>query len=115
MYHSSRSGVQRKGGGGGRTARPAPPLNPRLGENQTERKTTPELKAALVILRESFHGCKTSRIQARRKQFRVGLAKVGSSADGASIGPRGSGGMYPRKHLKFSFSRMHIWRIIREN
>ena len=52
--------------------------------------------------------------QAWRKQFRVGPAKIGSNADGAStLG--GSGGMHPQKILKFSFSKMRIWRILREN
>ena len=50
-------------------------------------------------------------IQARRKQFRVGPARIGSSAEGASI-LGGSGGMLPREILKFSFSKMHIWRIL---
>ena len=52
--------------------------------------------------------------QAGRKQFRVGLAKIGWSAEGASkLG--GSGSMLPWEILKFSFSKMHIWRILREN
>ena len=52
--------------------------------------------------------------QARRKQFRVGPAKIGWSAEGTSkLG--GSGGMLPREILKFSFSKIHIWRILREN
>ena len=52
--------------------------------------------------------------QARRKQLKVGTAKIGSSAEGAStLG--GSGGMLPREILQFSFSKMHIWRILWEN
>ena len=50
--------------------------------------------------------------QARRKQFRVGPAKIGSSAAGASTLER-SGGMLPRKILKFSLFKMHIWRLKR--
>ena len=52
--------------------------------------------------------------RARRKQFRIGPAKIKSSAESAStLG--GSGGMLPRKILKFIFSKMCIWRILREN
>ena len=47
--------------------------------------------------------------QARRKQFRVGPAKIGSSAEGATtLG--GSGGIVRREILKINFSKMHIWR-----
>ena len=53
-------------------------------------------------------------VQARRKQFRVSPAQTVSSAEGASrLG--GSGGMLPREILKFSFSKTHILRILREN
>ena len=38
--------------------------------------------------------------QARRKEFRVGPAKIGASTLG------GSGGMLPREILKFSFSKI---------
>ena len=53
--------------------------------------------------------------QAWWKEFRVSLVKIhgGSSAKGAStLG--GSGGMLPQKILKFSFSKMHVLRILRE-
>ena len=53
-------------------------------------------------------------LQARGKQLRVGPAKIGWTVEGASkLG--GSGGMLPREILKFSSSKMHIWRIRREN
>ena len=52
--------------------------------------------------------------QARWKQYRVGPTKIGSSAEGAGT-LEGSGGMLPRENLKFSFSKIHIWRILREN
>ena len=52
--------------------------------------------------------------QARRKKFRVAPAKIGSSTEGTgTLG--GSGGMLAQEVLKFSFSKMHIWRILREN
>ena len=67
---------------------------------------TDELMDELFTLTWSF--------QARRKQFRVGPAKIGWTAEGASkLG--GSGGMLSREILKFSFFKMHIWRILREN
>ena len=47
--------------------------------------------------------------QARRKQLRVGPAKIESNANGAST----LGG--PGEILKFSFSNIHIWRILGEN
>ena len=50
--------------------------------------------------------------EARRKQFRVGPAKIGSSAAGASI-LGGSGGMVPLEILKISLFKMHIWRLKR--
>ena len=56
--------------------------------------------------------------QARRKQFRVGPAKIDWTAKGASKlegGGGGGGGMLPWEILKVSFSKMHIWRILREN
>ena len=53
-------------------------------------------------------------IQARRKQYRVDPTKIGSSAKGAGT-LEGSGGMPPREILKFSFSKIHIWHILREN
>ena len=43
----------------------------------------------------------------------VSLAKMGSSAEGANTLGR-SGGMLRQEVLKFSFSKMHIWRILRE-
>ena len=52
--------------------------------------------------------------QARRKQFRVGPAKIGWSDEGASTAG-GSGGMLPREILKFTFSKIRIWRILKEN
>ena len=49
--------------------------------------------------------------QARRKQFRVGPAEIGPSAEGASkVG--GSGDMLPGEILKISFSKTHILRIL---
>ena len=54
------------------------------------------------------------KVQAQWKQFRVGPAKRGLNADSVSILER-SGGMHSQKILKFSFSKMHIWRILREN
>ena len=53
-------------------------------------------------------------LQARRKQYRVDPTKIGSSAKGAGT-LEGFGGMVPREILKFSFSKIHIWRILREN
>ena len=47
--------------------------------------------------------------QAQRKQFRVGAARMGASTLG------GFGGMLPWEILKFSFSKMHISRILWEN
>ena len=45
--------------------------------------------------------------------FRVSQEKIISSAEGAStLG--GSGGMFPQEILKFSFSKVHILRILRE-
>ena len=52
--------------------------------------------------------------QTRRKQFRVGLAKIGLSGESASI-LEASGGTLPREILKFSFSKIYIGRILREN
>ena len=50
----------------------------------------------------------------RRKQFRVSPAQIVSRAEGASrLG--GSRGMVPREIFKFSFSKIYIWRILREN
>ena len=49
--------------------------------------------------------------QARRKQFRVGTAKIGSSAVGREY-TREVRGHAPPEILKFSFSKMHIWRIL---
>ena len=52
--------------------------------------------------------------QAQQKQFRVDPTEIGSSAKGVStLG--GSGGMLLQGILKFSFFRMHIWLILREN
>ena len=59
-------------------------------------------------IRMSFAG------QARRKQFRVGPAIIGSCVERASRLER-SGGMVPREILKFSFSKMHIWCTLGEN
>ena len=53
-------------------------------------------------------------IQARRKQYRVDPTKIGLSAKGAGT-VEGSGGMLPREILKCSFSKIHIWHILREN
>ena len=48
--------------------------------------------------------------KARRKQFRVGPAKIGWSAESAStLG--GFEDMLPREIFKFSFFKMHIWRF----
>ena len=48
-----------------------------------------------------------------RKQLRICPAEIVSSAEGASM-LGGSGGMLPREILKFSFSKVHILRILRE-
>ena len=47
--------------------------------------------------------------QTQRKQFRSDVAEMEVSTLG------GSGGMLPRKIVKFSFSKMHISRILWEN
>ena len=54
-----------------------------------------------------LQGVEVSMTQAWQKQFRVGPAKIGPSAEGTStLG--GSGGMLPREILKVSFSKIHI-------
>ena len=52
--------------------------------------------------------------QARQKQYRVDLTKIGLSAKDAGT-LEGSGGMFLREILTFSFSKIHIWHILREN
>ena len=57
---------------------------------------------------------KSTTVETRQKQFRVGPAKIWSSAEGASALER-SRCMLPGEILKFIFSKMHVWRILREN
>ena len=52
--------------------------------------------------------------QAQRKQFRVDPAIVGSCVERAITLGR-SWDMFSREILKFSFSKVHIWCILREN
>ena len=52
--------------------------------------------------------------QARQKQYRVDPTKIGLSAQGVGT-LEGSRGMLPREMLTFSFSKINIWRILREN
>ena len=58
-------------------------------------------------------GCPTYRAGPPPYEQVLSPAEKGSSAEGAStLG--GSEGMLPREILKFSFSTMHILRILRE-
>ena len=62
----------------------------------------------------NFQTVSCIQLQARRKQYRVDPTKIRSSAKGART-LEGSGGMLPRGILKFSFSKIYIWHILREN
>ena len=61
-----------------------------------------------------FQTASCIQLQTRRKQYRVDPTKIASGAKGVGT-LEGSGGMLPREIFKFSFSKIHIWRILREN